>query len=363
MELSEIFKDVPGIEVAPKLNLFSGDYLFSKGLEEIPMLFGKIIPKVGVFSIVGSSDTGKSMLFRQMAIDCVRGCSFLGWQNNAVHRRSLVVSTEDDENSIGFLLRKQAQTSDELDRIDFIFDTENLIEKLEMRLAESKLDLIIIDAWGDVIANFEKADAFSNLTRSVLNKFRDLAIKYECAIGFLHHTGKRTQKLTPSKDNILSGQGFEAKMRLVFELRLDTESSDLRQLCIVKGNYVPSSEKTASYELRMCQDTFNFSPTGNRISFDELAEKEPAATSRKSTKPFEITNEMHSRLLSDIFNGEPILAKEFKLKIGNVYGKHFDENFGRDKIDAYITHLDSIQLIEQVGTPKTRNSAYKLNQT
>jgi hypothetical protein len=86
----------------------------------------------------------------------------------------------------------------------------------------------------------------------------------------LHHTGKRTQNLEPSKDNLLSGQGLEAKMRVVIELRADLMNPAFRHLCIVKGNYLPANYKRESFVLQFDEPNFHFTNTGERVPFELL---------------------------------------------------------------------------------------------
>lgn len=85
----------------------------------------------------------------------------------------------------------------------------------------------------------------------------------------LHHTGKRTEELSPSKNNLLGSQGFEAKMRLVLELRTDKEDSQYKHLCVVKANYLPREYKESSYKLRFDSNML-FEDTGVRVPFEEL---------------------------------------------------------------------------------------------
>ena len=106
----------------------------------------------------------------------------------------------------------------------------------------------------------------NNRVRSFLNQFSQLAVKHSVLILFLHHTGKRTESLNPSKHNAIGSQGFEAKMRLMMELRPDPAEYDLRHLCIVKGNYLPAEYKHDSFVLRFSPG-LNFTATGDRVPF------------------------------------------------------------------------------------------------
>ncbi|MCX5719237.1 MAG: AAA family ATPase, partial [Nitrospirae bacterium] len=149
----------------------------------------------------------------------------------------------------------------------FVFDTKNLLQKLENIIKANPVDLIIVDTFLDLFSGEMNQ---SNRIRSYLNNYHLLAKKYQCLVLMLHHTGKRTEDLYPSKNNLLGSQGFEAKMRLVLELRLDRESSEFRHLCILKGNYLPKEYKDSSYKLRFDSNML-FEDTGEKVPFEGLA--------------------------------------------------------------------------------------------
>ena len=79
----------------------------------------------------------------------------------------------------------------------------------------------------------------TNEIRSYLEDYSNLAKKYKCLVIFLHHTGKNTENKPPSKNNLLGIQGFEAKMRVVIELRKDRHEPKLRHLCNLNTNSFP----------------------------------------------------------------------------------------------------------------------------
>ena len=65
--------------------LYSGKDLLNLKVSEIPMLFDKLIPMVGISMLVGASDTGKSMLLRQMGMSVACGKPFLN------HERFVII--------------------------------------------------------------------------------------------------------------------------------------------------------------------------------------------------------------------------------------------------------------------------------
>lgn len=108
-----------------------------------------------------------------------------------------------------------------------------------------------------------------NQVRLFLNLYSRLANKYQCLIIFLHHCGKRTENFMPSKHNLLGSQAFEAKMRLVLELRSDVADKTAKHLCCVKGNYLSAVYKTESIKL-LFSEFLTFRETGERVPFESL---------------------------------------------------------------------------------------------
>ena len=253
---------------------------------ENPTLLEPILPRSGVVALVGSSDSGKSSLLRGLAMAVVSGKEeFIGFRLNTRYRRAIYVSTEDDQLSVGSLMRRQTGSPTDLeameyDGLHFIFDTDNLLATLELGLKSYVPDVVIIDAFADLYGGPMNEN---NRVRGFIQAFAQLATKYDTLFIFLHHTGKRTETLTPSKHNAIGSQGFEAKMRLMMELRPDPVRHDIRHLCIVKGNYLPSEYKHDSFELRFDQN-LNYTATGERVPFAMLKERNLDAEAEEAQK-------------------------------------------------------------------------------
>lgn len=258
----EIVDDEIGISAAE---------LMSSQIEQIPCLIEPILSKTCLACIVGSSDTGKSSFLRYLCMCIVSDKSnFLGFPIHAEHKRAIYVSTEDDETAIRVLLHKQNEDLREevtnLNGLRFIFETENLLYNLNKTLTRHPADLVCIDAFSDIYRGNMNDN---NQVRNFLNDYSQLGQKHECLILFLHHCGKRTEDFKPSKNNIIGSQGFEAKMRLVMELRNDLVDDTMKHLCIVKGNYLPADHKNESYCL-LFTDNMTFVNTGERVPFENL---------------------------------------------------------------------------------------------
>lgn len=252
----------------------TGEMLLTEKIEQIPCLVEPFLQQTGIACLAGSSDVGKSSILRQLAITvCTAQDTFLGFRLNAKYNSCIYVTTEDLERETAYLLNRQSRnfTPKELKGLRFVFELKDLFNELDRRLTRQPADLVIMDCFSDTFGGDLKD---TQKIRGYLHPFQELALKHQCLILFLHHTSKRTEAYEPNKHNLLSGQGFEAKMRLVIELRADLSDPTLRHLCIVKGNYLPANCKRESYVLRFDEDTFQFTNTGERTPFELLIRQE-----------------------------------------------------------------------------------------
>ena len=239
--------------------------------KKVQKLWDPFLQKVGLASVVGSSDTGKSSFLRQLALSiALDKDEFLGYKLGPKHNRVIYVSTEDDMISTKVANKMQLSelmTDDtkleKLKKLVFIFETENLIKKLKTILSEKKVDLIIIDAFADV---FIKEINSSTQVRSFLMQYHSLAIKNNCLVIFLHHNNKRSENTSPSKNNIVGSQGFEAKMRSIIEIR--KAPNDQRHMVLLKCNFLPSKFKKIKYILEFDEETLLFKNTKQELALN-----------------------------------------------------------------------------------------------
>ena len=310
----------------PPPHVVLGSDLIGRDVTEIPMLYDDLILAVGIWAIIGASDTCKSMILRQLAMCIAGGREFLGRRYRGKHRSVIIVCTEDDELSISFLLKMQNESIGvseyDLANVRFIFDTADLLKKLAAELERQPADLVIIDAFGDVFDGKKELNQ-NNQVRTFLNDYNTIAKKHECSLCFLHHTGKRTEELEPNKNNSIGSQGFEAKMRLVVELRIDASDESLRHFCIVKGNYMPSTAKTSSYVLKMDEKCV-FTDTNSRKPFEELVAKKEGGGKAKSQgkTPCEYEAEVHEAFLLDTYKpqNKPFSGRGFTERVMRRFG-------------------------------------------
>jgi len=249
----------------------TGEMLLNRNITEIPSLLEPLLPKVGLACLAGSSDTGKSAFLRQLSMSVSAGLdNFLGMKLNSKCHSAIYVSTEDDETANAYLLSRQNQklgiSPSVLGGLRFIFDCEDVVLELDKRLTAHPADLVVVDCFSDLYIGSMNE---SNQVRLFLNRYSQLANRHQCLVIFLHHCGKRTENFMPSKHNLLGSQAFEAKMRLVLELRNDLSDVSCKHLCCVKGNYLSADYKTESIKLRF-SEALTFAETGERVPFENL---------------------------------------------------------------------------------------------
>jgi RecA-family ATPase len=291
----------------------SGKQLLTEAPYEMDWLIEKLIPRTGMAALAGGSDLGKSALLRQLAIAIV--CSynyFLGFELKPKYRRAIAVCTEDDRTALSYLLRKQFEgLPEKLQELSFIFEYDDLIQKLDKSLEIKPADLVIFDCFADMFGGDLKD---TPKLRTFLNPYQQLSVKHSCFMLFLHHTSKRTEDLAPSKNNLLSGQGFESKMRLVMELRADPMNVHHRHLCIVKGNYLPANMKKESYVLEFHESCFTFSFTGERTPFEFLVKQneDPSKGKYEQAKELKERGYTHDQIAEQLgFGSKGTISKLF----------------------------------------------------
>ena len=239
--------------------------LLNLGITKVPMLLDPFFPAKGVVGLTGTSDCGKSLFLRQLAISTSQGDSdFLGFPLVVKHSKSLYVCTEDDAEGIAALLHKQLNGTNKelLNNLIFLFESEDLITRMEEILKVTSVDLIVLDVWSDTFRDNPNnwVDVRRNLT--LIKKIADT---YNCLIVILHHTVKNSEKHSPDKSKLNGSQAIEAKLRCLLELR-NGEDHNEKYLYVLKANYMDNKEKSEGYVLELDGESLLFTNLGKRIS-------------------------------------------------------------------------------------------------
>ena len=252
----------------------TGKQILSLGCHKVPTLLEPFIPKYGAMSLAGSSDLGKSYFLLQLSDAIInRKADFLGFTLNVTHGSVIYLATEDDEYSLSprlINLSKGKTDTSAYDNLRVLFETTDLVKRLDILLNEQPADAVIIDTFTDIFSGEMNQ---SNKVRSFIQEFKEVGKKHGTLIIFNHHCGKRNDTRPPHKDNLLGSQGFESSMRTVIELRRDFYEPNIRHLCVVKGNYLGDEFKNSSFALNFSFEN-GFSNTGDRVRFDRLVKVE-----------------------------------------------------------------------------------------
>ena len=287
--------------------------LLELNITEIPMLVEGLMQKTGLVGITGTSDVGKSCFLRQLALTIASGRShFLSFPLHTRTKKVIYVSTEDMMLDLAYLVRRHLSNPKKIDpcweNLHFITDSDNLMRKLAIMMEKTSPDCIIIDAFTDI----HKGDNhMATAVRAPLNDMKNLAQKHNSLFVVLNHIGKRAEKNKPSKNNSIGSQGFEAKMRMLAEIRIDEIDDSKRHLCIVKGNYLPNDQKKNSFVLKMNNENLLFEDTGERVSFEQLGSTKssmrdlwlPRCCAIKTKNPDKTVDDIYDIIKEEGFSG------------------------------------------------------------
>ena len=264
---SPIHDEIPKSNIS-KIDL-DGDCFTLKDIlgfdfSEFPFVVKGLIPAGCLSLIVGESDIGKSTFHTQLALSIVSGASkFLGRDINAKHKRVVMVSTEEGISGIGNKIQNQMKKipidADAAERLIILTSSDNIPDRIKEILRKTPVDLVIIDAFSDV---FSLDMNSSNRVRGFFNSYADIIREYHCSIVFIHHIRKTREGLPLHKNQVLGSVGIVDKVRQAIWLSRDRKTSSMRQLTIIKGNYITDEEKNNSLIL-------DFDPESRTFEFVE----------------------------------------------------------------------------------------------
>ncbi|GAA4092684.1 AAA family ATPase [Mucilaginibacter panaciglaebae] len=247
----------------------SGLEIINAKVPEHNWLIDGILPLNTICVLSGPSDTGKSILARQIAVAAALGKNEVaGFKLNLTYNSSMYISTEDSVQDWQEKLLKYKLTEEEIKRLtNLTWSSTYNLKLIEKRLATNPVDILIIDVFSDT---FEQDINNAIQVRKHFLQYKELAARYGCTVLFIHHVSKKGEAGAPSKANVLGSQGIESSMRCVLELRSDPKEDDCRHLIITKSNYLSPADKKEAYKLKL-DSTLRYEYTGDRSLISDLS--------------------------------------------------------------------------------------------
>jgi hypothetical protein len=250
-------------------------------------LWKPFLPSVGLASIVGRPDSGKSMFARAFALAVAVGDSeYLGFPLHPTRRRALYIVTEDSRQATLDIFRRQTMARlcdpdtdvdarQALERFYFIFGDsmtpQDLLIQLAALLEERPYDLVVIDSFGDA---FTGKDANSNSeVRAALRPYHQLANQHECLILFVSHINKAGYNAAPDQLHAQGASAYAQKLRTILDFKVDPKDAALRYLSVTKGNAIPHEYKVNALALSFDSETFLYTNTGETVPIGEIGQK------------------------------------------------------------------------------------------
>lgn len=306
------------VEFDVEKSVYNAVELLARGEVEQQYLMQPIFPQKGSAVLAGKPDTGKSQFARQLCIQIALGeKTFIDFDLNAVHNKSIYVATEDNEDATRFLINKQfgGLGKQAVENLRFIFaDTmnqEEIIKNLNEQLTLEPVDLVVIDSFGDI---FQGNDSNNNMAmRNTVKTFDKIGKEHNCLVLFVHHINKAAYRVAPGQEHIQGGAGLVQKVRLA--IVLSEGEGNIRYFTVVKGNYCPKMYKENSLELNFSEETFLFSNTGKLIPTNELGTQ----TDNKSCND-EKYNELETIAIT-IFGDKLVSTGNFVKQYCEITGK------------------------------------------
>ena len=305
------------VELDVEKSVYNAVELLARGEVEQQYLMQPIFPQKGSAVLAGKPDTGKSQFARQLCIQIALGeKTFIDFELNPIHNKSIYVATEDNEDATRFLINKQfgGLGKQAVENLRFIFaDTmnqEEIIKNLNEQLTLEPVDLVVIDSFGDI---FQGNDSNNNMAmRNTVKTFDKIGKEHNCLVLFVHHINKAAYRVAPGQEHIQGGAGLVQKVRLA--IVLSEGEGNIRYFTVVKGNYCPKMYKENSLELNFSEETFLFSNTGKLIPTNELG------TSTETNNKEEKYNELETIAMS-IFGNSLVSTGNFVKQFCEITGK------------------------------------------
>lgn len=250
-------------------------------------ILGTILPKIGTAAIVGRPDSGKSMFVRELALSIAMGRKeYIGLPLKAKRGRAMYVITEDNKAVTRQILSTQlvalnSKLKGQLEvgtlergkeNLTLVFaedmTPQELLNEIETLHRAEPVDLIVIDSFGDV---FSARDTNSNSqVREALKPFASFAHREELLIVFVSHINKSAYNQSPDQAHVQGAGAFAQKVRVILDLRVNSDDPLIKYLAVTKGNLVPAEMKRQAIEISFDDALLVYEATGRMVNVNDV---------------------------------------------------------------------------------------------
>ncbi len=229
-------------------------------------LIKNLIPKREISVLAGKGDVGKSLFYLQLSLSIVlKKEFFLEYEIFSDFNSVLIISTEDDEERISDRIYKQLPGLGfpEIEKVaqdDLIKDLfvqtvqENLLNFIDNFLNEKKVDLVVLDALGDILKGDERNQ---QVVRAYYKELKKLIRKHKCTILIIAHENKGSGD-KPNRSRIMGSTAIVDAARNVIMLSRGTVKNS-RIMTIVKSNNIADELKDKPIKLNIESETLTYS--------------------------------------------------------------------------------------------------------
>lgn len=360
------------VTVETEVNTYTLAQLWTHKDDEQRFLIPELIPDASVTVLIGEDGIGKTQILTQLCLSiCLHFNTFLTLPLHAVHKRCLIVATEDSRQKFTKAIVKQAHNlSPKLDpskvHIEFtegsnFDDLDGLINEIKARLKIGPIDLIVIDALSDLFTMVDGEINSNTHARKILSKLQNLCNTYSTAIILIHHAAKskiheilKSGTIFITKDSSQGAGAITQKPRTVLALSNHKSSTSAdgkyydNYLHVVKANLMGKEYMTNALKLQFNGNTLCHTMT-EKINIEEWLlmngnENNNGPMISRDTKPLKPkeNNTIHEAFVAQAFleTNKQYNAKELKDVISSYYaiGVHATQD-----VLAQLLHLNLIE--------------------
>jgi hypothetical protein len=246
--------------------LFNGSQLLKLPRYMNRSLIENLIPKREISVLAGKGDVGKSLFYLQMSLSIVlQKDKLLDRKIFSDFNSILIIATEDDADRISDRIHKQLpslgyQDIETVANRDLIKDLyvrtveENLLNFMDNFLCKTKVDLVILDALGDILKGDENNQ---QAVRAYYKDLNSLIRKHKCTFLLIAHETKGDSRKS-NRNKIIGSTAIVDAARNVMMLSRSS-IKHTRIITLVKSNNISDELKDKPIKMNFNSDTLSYS--------------------------------------------------------------------------------------------------------